>query len=1039
MTSADLSPTVADRDRNDVTGNPVTASPTTRASKSVGAASVSFVAAFALLLASFPALNTDVLKHLASGRALAGGAAAGATPTSLYDLVTYGLYQAVGGGGLVGAKALAVAGAAVVVAIVSRTGRGWLIPVGCTALAVLSAGTRLLLQPATVSVLFLAVLLWFLSAERRDGPGGRPRVWPGWAMFLLFVVWGNVDRWFLVGIGTAGLVWLGRGLDLPADGGRGRYLLRRAGSLAILAAAAVANPAHLTGFPLPAELGWAAGRADAGPAGQPVVTSPFSRAYLSTFGDIPAGLAYYPLLGLGLLSFLLALPRWRWERFLPWLALAVLSGVQVRTVPFFAVVAGPVLAWNLQDFFSRRIRPETTPVVVARIVTRVSAVSAAVALLVCAWPGWLQGPPYEPRRWVIETSPALERAAGVARTWSADRVWPPGTKTLHLSADTANAFDWFCPGDDRIVDDRLARAVTGPSDADDTVDDRLRSAGVTRVVASAGDRQLSAAAVGQLLADPVRWPLLYLDGGVVIFGWRDPDRADGPDPFRGRELDFDRLAFHPADIKKAPPDRPAPVAVRPRWWEVFWKPAPPPPADRDEARVLLLKAELLRQAAPRRHVVAWEAGQAAAVVAAAAGRRWIDGPAETAVRLGVLRPPVPGAAQPGEDLPAVTRELLSLRRNAAPVPDDTPPAVLYLAVRAARRATAANPADASAYLALGQSYLRLLDTTRERDWAERFPRLGLLRRIQASVALNRAVAINPGLAEAHLQLARVYQRLGCLDVSLDHLRAYQAARARSARGPGESEADRRQAAAVEAEVARLAEAVDARLKAFAEESARTRVADRAAMAVRRGLAGKARDLLLTSDVSAFGVQGAELELNLLLRTGRADDVIDWTAPELEAALGVANVHRIRAQAQAAAGGYAAADGELAELAALAAGPAPDPGRLSTTAARMVGIGVLDEQPGGPVLPRLFWQVVTPTDYRAGLGAITQGLAEYADAETLRGLIALEAGEVDRARESFLAALKFTPGRPDAGGLDFPGRPIARDCLAWLSDPTTARP
>ena len=57
-----------------------------------------------------------------------------------------------------------------------------------------------------------------------------------------------------------------------------------------------------------------------------------------------------------------------------------------------------------------------------------------------------------------------------------------------------------------------------------------------------------------------------------------------------------------------------------------------------------------------------------------------------------------------------------------------------------------------------------------------------------------------------------------------------------------------------------------------------RVADRAALAMQKGLAGKARDLLLESDLAAFGPQGMELELELLLRTGRARDVRDWTDP-----------------------------------------------------------------------------------------------------------------------------------------------------------------
>jgi len=113
--------------------------------------------------------------------------------------------------------------------------------------------------------------------------------------------------------------------------------------------------------------------------------------------------------------------------------------------------------------------------------------------------------------------------------------------------------------------------------------------------------------------------------------------------------------------------------------------------------------------------------------------------------------------------------------------------------------------------------------------------------------------------------------------------------------------------------------------------------------------------------------------------------------------------------------------------------------VARVVARAVGLGVLDEQPATPVLPRLLWRAISPTDFRSGLGTVTQGLVEAADAETLRGLIALEAGEVDRARDAFTTALKFSPGGRADGGLDFPGRPIARDGLSWVETPASGPP
>src|SRR5262249_57459312 len=104
--------------------------------------------------------------------------------------------------------------------------------------------------------------------------------------------------------------------------------------------------------------------------------------------------------------------------------------------------------------------------------------------------------------------------------------------------------------------------------------------------------------------------------------------------------------------------------------------------------------------------------------------------------------------------------------------DDSPPALLYLAVRAARRALAADPGDAQAHLLLGESYVRLLHDTRERIWAQRVSQLVQLRRAQASAALNRAVALQPDLAKAHAYLAGLYQEMGgYLDLTLKHLTA----------------------------------------------------------------------------------------------------------------------------------------------------------------------------------------------------------------------------------------------------------------------------
>src|SRR4029077_11264979 len=63
-----------------------------------------------------------------------------------------------------------------------------------------------------------------------------------------------------------------------------------------------------------------------------------------------SGLAYYPLLLAGAVSFFVTRHHWRVWRLLLWTAFAGLSASSMALVPFFAVVAGPITALNFQDF-----------------------------------------------------------------------------------------------------------------------------------------------------------------------------------------------------------------------------------------------------------------------------------------------------------------------------------------------------------------------------------------------------------------------------------------------------------------------------------------------------------------------------------------------------------------------------------------------------------------------------------------------------------------------------------------------------------------
>lgn len=1015
------------------------------------------VAVLAFLLASFPARNSDLWTHLAAGRDLIGwpfsGTAPGFSTTWLSDLLFFVLHSVFGGPGLVLVKALLVVGLALVLLRLSRTERGWWLAIVGTVLALLAMSTRLLLQPATLSYVLLALTLWFLWRRDQTAANQKPSPLPPWPLVLLFLIWANLDRWFVLGLLTVALVWLGRTLDLArhADrqtGSKGvraffGFLFGRTGvllvCLSVLGAVCLLNPSGVFAFTLPAELGWFGSRANLDPA---QVTSPFGRAYLVNLGQSPAGLAYFPLLGLGLLSFLVNLPRWHWERFLPWVALAVLSAMQVRVIPFFAVVAGPVLAWNLQDFFARHTEAERSHSPLWRGWLRAGDVLTLVlglAFLVCAWPGWLQSPPFEPRRWVLEPPPSLERGAAATRRWHQEGKLSPEMRGLHLSRESAQLFAWFCPEEKGVVDDPIASAILGVAGAPEDWAERMRAAGINHVMVYEADRGRLFAALERLLGDPEQWPLLYQEGDLAVFGWRDPSRrrefVDQSDPFQGWELNLNQLAFRPAPDRRVPRAQSDAAPRSRRWWDAFWKPAPPRQLDRDEATLHLLHAEALRRSAPQRHLAVWEASQTGALLGAAGS--WGAGPVgllDAHRRLVLLQPLLPQPGSGVDSLPAPDRMAHVLQRRFTQQRDDVPPALLYLAVRAARRALVVNPEDAQAHLLLGESYLRLLNGTRERVWGRQLPELVLLRRAQASAALNQALARKPDLAQAHLGLGGLYRDMGYLDLALHHLRTYLklVREAGPPSGVSREQFRKQQAQFEEQELSWLSRTVAEQEKAYAQAASGLKVLDRARLASERGLAGKARDLLLETDVAAFGLPGMLLELELLLGTGRAKDVWDWILPEHRDTLGMKPYHWLRIQSLAALGDYTSAQEECSQLAVAGRGDAP--GGPREVMALLVGRAILEEQPGAESLPRLHQRAVRRFEFDNRIAGLTQNLRQEADVTVLRGLLALEEGAVEEAEVAFRLALDFWKDSATAdsgGGLEFNGRILAQTCLEWL--------
>jgi hypothetical protein len=1053
--------------------------------------------ALAFLAASFLARNSDLWFHLATGRLLAGGQFHfGTDPFAyttggvywachswLFDLALYGLYGLVGGAGLVVLKALLVAALAGLLLCVRRPGGALWLPAVCTALAVLAMSPRLLLQPACLSYLLLGLTFWLLwrphaadEQTRRQGDKEKEPLSrsPYFALLVVFALWVNVDEWFLLGPVLAALFWLGERL-------RGQ---RQTPGWVVPAglAACLLNPYTFHAFTLPDELSpvtWTGGlRQD--PRFQALFASPWQAEYLNAaLGLNAAALAYYALTLLGLVSFLLHRPALRDWRLAVWLPFALLAAWQARAIPFFAVVAAPITALNGQGWLAdreRRGEGRTAPGLwwpYLRTLGRLALVLGLLGLLFLTWPGWLAGYGREDRHvaWGVQADPALQQAAETLDRWRRRGLLPAGERVFALAPEVAQAGAWFCPDEQHFFDHRyslfpeeageyetLCRALRpdlapGQPRESLTAKERrlLREHGVGVVVYYDREPQRLFGVLSRLARQSDEWTLLHVAGSALVVSWNE---ARPPGGFAPLAFDAERLAFGPQDenarreVPAAPEQGPDRLPARRAFWERVARPPAPPSWESAAATLELHYFEDVANVRQQQRGEAFLCAYAASLAGLPAQPSAVPQAAlQVFSSRKLLFPPDTGgqSLMPDEMGPFFARL------------GERPPALPLLAVRAARRAVAANPEDANAWLRLGQAYLLLRNVTCEQSAAGLLPPLAQLRHVQIATALEQAVRLDPDLEVAHHELARLYGARNFLDQALEHQREELRLARRGPRA-GESEevfADRLEQ--LEKDTAKLTEQVEDRRKRYAG-GARSLQGDRVAQAnaaLRLGLARMAaEEVLMASQAELLGVAGRRLELDLLLSLGRADEIRPIlnekglraskhglgsydlappigpdglpTYPLPYQFLGYEWLHLL---ASAAAGDYALARGDLRGL--------RDELRARHDRLRK---GERDlEDRAWEVVPRLLsgppWflpafaagALARTLSERSLLQAGAPVLrAQEADVCVLEGLLALEQGDPAAARSAFDEANKL------GAGASFAGRPIAADYMGYLT-------
>lgn len=760
---------------------------------------VGLVLVLAFVTASFAVRNSDFWLHLATGRLIAqGNYQIGIDPfcvsTSdvywtnaswLFDVLAYAIHQHVGDAALVLGKALIVAALAWLLLQIRRPEQGLIVPVVVTTLAIVVMSPRFLMQPMVASLFFLGLTLWILH---RASECGRPRAL--WLLPPLFLVWANIDAWFIFGPVVLACWLVGMLAERGSKTGLSPVLLGLV--LACGLAACLVNPHFYRVFTLPPELAYIAVQAGDGmgmpewmvaggrtwqtlrdndPNNFPLPLSPLSATYrnLAGFGNNIAGMAYFPLLILTTLSFFLR--TMNGPRLAVWIPFALLSLAQARLIGFFAVVSGSVLVLNIQDFLRARVTEEIDDRLRnARKLAGVGVGILLAGLLVLAWPGWLNGAIGDyssPRRvaWSIEPDESMRQATEkLAKLYEAGKVH----QGLGLTVEFGNYLPWFAPGVKSFWDSRfdLFAGVVGDIIRLNRApeDEALKGTPASNQFQVAEWRKLSRrydleflvlanfqrAQPNRVLAarfwlDARHWPSLYQDGKTLVFGWNEPGDENR---FAGATVDWNAAAFGhvPAEQRSPSHGHLDPEVQQP--WQKYLDGWPSPPVELAECHLDLLYYQLFAQQWVNPYLAAWHVGSlspAACMMVA-----------------------VPGT---------VTMWPAMFHTNYIPNVrslDAGPPAAPILMVRNARRSVAEGPAHPESFLAVANAS-NLLWKSQEDHWAQARARPApldyriTLRRLQVMGALKAYLQLEPTDSLVHESLADMYLQNYHLDVAHEHL------------------------------------------------------------------------------------------------------------------------------------------------------------------------------------------------------------------------------------------------------------------------------
>lgn|GEM_PF-1201071 len=589
----------------------------------VDSAIAGLVLLFAFASASFVARNSDVWLHLAAGKRLfAGQYIPGSDPFSysgadrawvnhswLTDAIAYLFY---GGEGkvLVIAKAVVVTLAFGVLLAIRRTQYAlwpWAV---VTAVAVLAAAPQFALRPQVLSMLFLAVTLYLLFRMPR---GGNPWRFPI-AIGITFWLWANCDEWFFLGPLVLLLVLVGdliqtKLMNAPEDAasdddeplGRLPDTITLAKALGIGVLACMLTPHHVRIWELPFELIGMKGT-EIDPRVKVLLVSPTSDTYYSNagWGQNANGVAYAVLVAAGAVALGFGVGRLRVAHVALWVGFLLLSLASVYAIPFFAIVAVPLVSAQLNALSARTELktwgdPKSRLVWLGSSIGRIACVLGVCALCVLTYPGWTQPESnnlaYARRvAWGVEADPLFVKASEQLKQWREQEKVPPEMHGIIAGPDLANYVAWFAPHEKVFVNGRYNHHRTELPDYVQLrkglglfveKDERPNLKDATEVVKKVGAGYVAITAhpiegffnTRAVIASSVlydswgEWSPWYVDGRTTIFGWR-PEGQKGSPEFAALRVDPVLMAFGPNTTRLPEPELKQPLAQL-GWEEAF--------------------------------------------------------------------------------------------------------------------------------------------------------------------------------------------------------------------------------------------------------------------------------------------------------------------------------------------------------------------------------------------------------------------------------------------------------------------------------------